>query len=352
MKNCKRMITLAAMIGLVCVMPAVAKDAKPPKLFSENGEMTVTLSGPWRRIKRMVKKDALYPAKLTYEGSDGNSHTLDIQVSPRGISRRLYSCDFPPLKLHFDKEMTKGTEFRGDKSLKLVAYCATSGKYEQYNVKEYLAYRIYNLITEYSFRVRPMMITYQDSERKKDTLTRFGFLIEDLDKVADRNGLKKLELEKISHEHLDATEISKFALFQYLFGNLDWSAFDAHGDDDCCHNSRLIGEGSEAIPKYGIPYDFDSSGLVDPHYALPPAGLGMRNIRQRLYRGFCFANDALPATVELFNQKKPDILALFNDNRHLTDGTRAEAIEYIEAFYEVINDPGKFREEITGKCRG
>jgi len=34
------------------------------------------------------------------------------------------------------------------------------------------------LITEYSFRAKPMMIDYSDSERREDLITCFGFLIE------------------------------------------------------------------------------------------------------------------------------------------------------------------------------
>jgi hypothetical protein len=349
-----RSVALIAALGMFFASPLAAEDRgdKPPKLFSENGEMTVTLTGPWRTIKRNVEDDVLYPARLGYTGYDGQQHSIDVEVVPRGISRRLRICDFPPLKVYFDKEITKGTEFRGDKSLKLVTYCDTHSKYQQYYVKEYLAYRIYNLITEYSFRVRPMMITYQDSDRDKDKLTRFGFMIEDLDEVAKRNGLEKLSIEKISYTHLDPAEISKFSLFQYLIGNLDWSAFDAPGDEDCCHNSKLIGKGPDSVPKYGVPYDFDVSGLVDAHYAVPPDGLRMRNIRQRLYRGFCFANDALPETIELFNQKKPDILALFDNNSHLNAKNRKNAVDYIEDFYQIINDPKKFKSEITGRCRG
>ena len=349
-----RLAAVTVLTSLLLAIPCttIAEDKKPPKLFEETSEMQVTLAGPWRRIKRNIEDDALYPAKLTDTATDGTQKTFDLEVAPRGLTRRLRVCDFPPLKLHFDKNLTKGTEFRGNKSWKLVTYCDTHSKYEQYYVKEFLAYRIYNLITDYSFRVRPMMITYIDSDRAKDSLTRFGFLIEDLDEVADRNDLKKLELEQISHKHLDATEISKFSLFQYLIGNLDWSAFDSPGDEDCCHNSKLIGKDKETIPKYGVPYDFDSSGLVDAHYALPPDGLGVRNIRQRLYRGYCFANDQLPRAVALFNERKTDILALFRNNRHLNDKTRKKAINYIEDFYEIINDPKQFEKQIIGRCRG
>ena len=61
-----------------------------------------------------------------------------------------------------------------------MTYCHTNRKYEQYYVKEFLVYQIYDLITEYSFRAKPMMIDYSDSERREDLITCFGFLIEDV----------------------------------------------------------------------------------------------------------------------------------------------------------------------------
>jgi len=349
-----RFILSAALLGLLLAAPlSFAQDkAKLPKLFSNTGEMQVTLSGPWRTIKRNIEKDDLYPAQLTYTGADGQQHTLDVEVSPRGLTRRLRVCDFPPLKIHFDKENTKGTEFRGNKSLKLVTYCQTSTKYEQYYIKEFLAYRIYNLITDYSFRVRPMVIDYTDSQSKSSSIIRFGFLIEDLDDVAERNDLKKLSVAKIPYTELDPVTISNFSLFQYMVGNLDWAATDGPEEESCCHNAKLIGAGNDAIPKYGVPYDFDSTGLVNAHYALPPNNLKVSNIRQRLYRGFCHSNDQLPGSVKLFNEKKTNILALFKNDKRLTDKNRETAIAYIEGFYATINDPDKFKKEITDKCRG
>lgn len=314
-------------------------------------EMKVTLAGPWHKIEENIERDALYPAKLTYTGSDGAQHTFDVEVSPRGITRRLRVCDFPPLKIHFDKKKTKGTEFRGNKSLKLVTYCDTNSIYQQYYVKEFLAYRIYNLITEYSFRVRPMMMEYLDSETGDDPVTRFSFLIEDTDDVAKRNGIEKLDIDRVPYKQLDPETINHFALFQFLIGNLDWASTDGPGDK-CCHNSKLIGAGEKVSPKFSIPYDFDSSGLVNAHYASPPDAFHMRNIRQRLYRGFCYTNDSLPQSVALFNEKKAEILALFETNTHLKDNIREIAIKYIEGFYKIINNPRRFEREITDKCRG
>jgi hypothetical protein len=345
------LINLIVALLLIAPFSIAAKEKKPPKIFSDATEMNVTLSGPWRKIKRNIKKDDLYPVQLTYTGADGQQHTIEAEVTPRGLTRRFKVCKFPPLKIHFDKEKMKGTEFRGNKSLKLVTYCQTHSKYEQYYVKEFLVYRIYNLITEYSFRAQPMMVEYKDSE-KDDSITRFSFLIEDIDEVADRNDLKKLTVGRVPQSKLDALETSYLSLFQYLIGNLDWAATGGPDKDKCCHNGKIIGKSENENPKYTIPYDFDASGLVNAHYAVPPDGLKVRNIRQRLYRGFCVHNDKLPQAVARFNEKKPDIMALFEDNTHLTKKTRNNTIDYIEDFYEVLNDPKRFKREITDKCRG
>lgn len=347
----KRSAIFVLLISTLLATPLAAKDAKPPKLFDNSDEMKVTLSGPWDTIKRKKKVDALYPVQLTYTGADGQQHTIDAEVAPRGITRRLRVCKFPPLKIHFDKKKMKGTEFRGNKSLKLVTYCNVQGKYEQYYIKESLIYRMYNLLTDYSFRVKPMMIEYKDSD-DDDSITRFGFLIEDTDDVAKRNDVEKLSVSKIPYTTLDPVTTSILSLFQFMIGNLDWAAYSGPKEDGCCHNSKLIGAGVDINPKYGIPYDFDSSGLVNAHYAAPPEGLKVRSIRQRLYRGFCAYNDQLPQTVSLFNEKKTDILALVQNDPHLTDRNRKDVLEYLEDFYEIINDPKLFDRYIIDKCRG
>lgn len=344
--------------SVVCVFlfaqPLLAlADSKPAKLFiKDNREWKITLAGPWRKIQRNVAKDQRYPAQLTYPGEAGQQITIDVEVAPRGITRRHRVCDFPPLKVYFNKRAMKGTAFRGIKSLKLVTYCQTNIKYEQYYIKEYLVYRIYNLITDYSFRVKPLIVDYRDSDRNTKPLTRFSFLIEDIDDVAKRNKLKKLTLPEISPVNLHSVETSYFSLFQYMVGNLDWAATGGPNKERCCHNARLIGTGETENPKYVIPYDFDSTGLVNAHYAAPPDKLKVRNIRQRLYRGFCVHDHTLPLAVERYRQKKSEIMAVFEENTHMSNANRKKAIRYLEDFYQTLDDQKRFKREITDKCRG
>ncbi len=324
---------------------------KPDKLFSNTSEMQITLSAPWRDLKKAIKKDIRYPATLTYTDTNGQSQTISVEVAPRGITRRFKACSFPPLKVYFDKEKMKGTIFRGNKSLKLVTYCQKHSRYEQYYIKEFFAYRIYNLITDFSFRVKPLLVEYKDSKQASKGITRFSFFIEDIDAVAKRNKLEKLSAGRVLSTELDPEQGSNFSLFQLLIGNVDWSATSRSADTTCCHNSRIIGSGVNQSPKYAIPYDFDGTGLVDAHYAAPPNGINIRTIRQRLYRGYCVHNSPLPMAAARFQQQKPAIKRLFTDAARLDSKTRRRALEYIDGFYAIIDSPQRFQMELIDKCR-
>jgi len=350
LRNSQPFVLVLGLLLLVQVSLA-AEEKKPAKLFEDSSEWKVTLTGPWRKIQNNSSKDARYPAQLTYPGADGQEITVDIEVAPRALTRRRI-CDFPPLKVYFDKEKMKGTELRGNKSLKLVTYCDLNRKYEQYYIKEFLVYRIYNLITDYSFRVKPLIVDYQEIGRKSKPVTRFSFLIEDADEVADHNDLEKLTVSKVPPGDLHPVETSYFSLFQYMIGNLDFAATGGPDKNKCCHNAKIIGKSIDETPKYVIPYDFDSTGLVNAHYAAPPDKLKVRNVRQRLYRGFCVQNHTLTQAAERFQEKKPEIMALFENDVHLSNSSRKRAISYLEDFYEVLDDPKRFKREITDKCRG
>ena len=314
--------------------------------------MTVTLKGPWRRITRRVAKPETYPGELIYSDASGQQHGIEIGITTRGLTRRDTVCDFPPLKLWFAKDQRRGTAFRGQASLKMVTHCKTSRSYEQYYIKEYLSYRIYNLITPYSFRARPMMVTYLDTERDSKGYERFGFLIEDVDDMAERNGVKELEIPRISHRKLDPDETSNYMLFQYLIGNLDWSATGGRDPEECCHNSKLIGQSPDKTPVFAIPYDLDSSGLVDTPYAAPPQRLPVRNIRQRLYRGFCIHNQAVPAALGRFRDQRQNIIELFNAETLLSYKVRSRALKFLDGFYHALANSDAVDKLLIGKCRG
>jgi len=333
--------------------PAQAEDAaaeKPPKIFTDDAVISARAEAPWRNVMRHKESDRVWEGVFRYTDRDGAAVSIPIEIAPRGLTRKRV-CDFPPLRFRFDKEAARGTAFRGAGSLKLVTHCLFNSKYEQYYVKEYLAYRVYNLITDLSYRVQGLDMDYADDAEDDNPIERFAFLIEDPDDVARRNGLEKLDINDIEPDRLDPLETSRFMLFQYLIGNLDWSALGGPGDH-CCHNARLIGPAPDAPILNVLPYDLDSSGLVNAHYASPPEGLPVRNVRQRLYRGFCAHNDAVAPALEEYRNKRADIEALFKNEDRLDRGHRKRALAYIEDFYETLDSPEAVQEELIDNCRG
>lgn len=324
---------------------------KPPKIFTDDRVIEARVEAPWRAVMRFKSEEGRsWEGVFRYTERDGRDVTIPIEITTRGLTRKRV-CDFPPLRFRFDKEAARGTAFRGAGSLKLVTHCLQRGNAEQYYLKEYLAYRIYNLATEKSYRVQGLDLAYADDAEDDRPTERFAFLIEDPDDVAKRNGLEKLAINDIPPSRLDPAETSRFMAFQYLIGNLDWSALGGP-EEACCHNARLIGAGPEADALVAIPYDLDSSGLVDAPYARPPDGLrGVRDVKDRLYRGFCAHNDALRPALEEFLGLRGAIVALFENEERLDDRTRRRALDYLDAGFGDMASDRKVADFIDN-CRG
>lgn len=325
---------------------------KPAKLFSADDTLVVTLTAPWRKLQRNEDYQGAYPARIEYRDETGNTAELDLTVERRGIKRQE-ACKFPPIRLRFEKQMVKGTTFRGEKSLKMVTHCEKSKRFDQYYILEMLAYRMYSLLTDYSFRVRPLEVTYLDSETGKSQESRFAFLIEDDSDVAKRNDLKKLKIPRIVADRLEPEISSLFSLFQYMIGNVDWAATAGPDPEQCCHNVKLIAPRPLAPEDYVVPlpYDFDSAGLVDAPYAAPPDALPIRSVTQRLFRGYCVHGGTLDSARQLFLERESAMRALIASEDRLTSGSKKGADRYLGQFFDILKDPGDFDKYVREKCR-
>jgi hypothetical protein len=325
---------------------------KPPKLFDSQATLDVTLTAPWKTILKNEDSEEAYPGQIRYRDSNGADVTLELTVERRGITRQEM-CQFPPIRLRFAKDAAKGTAFRGQKSLKMVTHCKNSKRYDQLYVREMLIYQMYNLLTDYSFRVRPLQVTYMDSEQGKSADMRFAFLIEDDSDVAKRNGLKKLKIGRIAPQSLDPHQAGLMGLFQYMIGNTDWASVRGPEPTECCHNIKLIaprplGKDDYIIP---LPYDFDSAGLVDAWYAAPYESLPIKSVTDRLYRGFCMHNAYLEDARQLILGQQAAILRLIDSESRLTSKSKNQATSYLEEFFEIARDPDDFNKEIIQQCR-
>jgi hypothetical protein len=345
-------LALAAAVALSFAGQATAQTA----LFSTDTELELTIEAPLSTLLRQAPRSTdPHPAVVTLTGA-GEPSRFEIELSARGLSRRTRGyCAFPPLRLDFDADTLRDTVLQGQNRLKLVTTCRPSRNYEQIIVHEYLAYRLYNEITPISYRVRPVRVTYRDTEGRRRDETQFNFLIEDIDDVADRNQRVALDVPSASVRtpQLDAAVAARYGLFQMMIGNLDWDMVAGVPGEDCCHNSKLLAATQESrdavIP---VPYDFDGSGFADAPYAAVPEGLPISNIRTRLYRGMCRHNAEIPAAIETFRARRPQINALIAGEIRLTESKRREAQRYIDDFYEMIENPARVQSQIIQRCRG
>ena len=328
---------------------AVSDKAKPAKLFASDATLALTLTAPWQDFMRDKTTKKAYPGTLEYADESGAKHAMPVTFQPRGHNR-LKVCKLPGIKLVFEKNAVEDTPFRGNKSLKLSTHCSDGERWEQYPIREMLAYRIYNLVTERSFRVRAASVTYVDSAGHSSDGPHFGFLIEDDSEMAKRNDLKKLEVPKLELEQLEPLEASRFSLFEYLIGNTDFAQLSGPSPDRCCHNAVLISADAQS-KVYTVPYDFDSSGLVDAHYAVPSPVLHIATNRERVFRGFCANNATLETARGEFLRLQPQILELARTDTRLTDKSREWVNYYLTTGFDVLRDDGRFARDITGKCR-
>ncbi len=312
-------------------------------LFDGNSILEMELHGPRQELVKKRKQENDWPFRLITDASAQN-----VQIRARGNSR-LRICKLPPLRVEFDGVENQQTAFDGLKKLKLVVPCR-NGEAAQSNVlEEYLAYRIFNFISENSYRVRLFRVTFVDAmERKKaENEVVFGFAIEPRQIFADRVGANAVDVSGVSVASLNRQHMAKVYIFQYLIGNTDWSLVTADGDDVCCHNGELVDINSE---RFYIPYDFDLSGIVNASYAYPDASLSISKVTRRLYRGFCMQREELQTALTDINDKKSDILQELSALSGMEEKEKTKTRKFLEAFFEQAENETKLLDNFERRC--
>jgi hypothetical protein len=343
------------LIGITICLPGVAQTrdgGETAPLFASNDIIDVTITGPFAEIMRERFYDEDSPGTISYQDVEAGEVTLDIGVRTRGRFRRQAKiCPFAPLRLNFKKSATKGTLFAGSNKLKLVTHCRDkSSKYEQALLREYLAYRIFNLMTDASFRVRLLRVKYVDTSKKNREQQTFAFLIEHDKQLAKRIGLELNEIEATEIRYLDRAHTNLASVFQYLIGNTDFSPIRAAEGLPCCHNYVLFGQQEGHI--LSIPYDFDMTGLVDAPHTEPNPRFRLRNARERLYRGRCSNNSYLDGTLQAFLERKQAIYDLLATNPHFESRSRKRTQYFFDEFFETISDPADVQRNLVKRCIG
>src|SRR6202050_5373093 len=154
------------------------------EFFKDTSTLNLTIVANTNKLFKSNKQGSIFPATVVTKLSDGREVNDHIELEIRGHMRHDY-CYVPPLKLIFNYD--KSATLSSLKSLKLVNECKISNTYDQYLLKEFIAYKIYNLLSDLSFRVRLVNVIFSDSASGKKKLNEHAFLLEDVKDVAKRN---------------------------------------------------------------------------------------------------------------------------------------------------------------------
>jgi len=346
--------------ALLVILPLLAAPANtgaanglPLPLFADDSLLEVTIDAPFSTLMDVRPDKAELKGSFSYAEADGTDKRVSVKLRTRGNYRREKEhCDFAPIRLNLKKGEVRGSLFDGQDKLKLVTHCRSFEQdYEQIVFREYLAYALLRELTDLSYGVRLLRITYFDTEKDRD-MTRYGFVIEDDKDVARRSALQLVDEKSLAYNEHDPRRQNLVHVFEYMIGNTEYSLVNPEPDKNCCHNMDILSV-TGSPPYLALPFDFDFSGLVNAPYAEPNPKYRLRNVRTRLYKGLCSNNELLPDTLELFREKRTRLFEAIEKIRgHSVAATRSarSAQNYIEAFYRIIDDPDEVSERLVGKC--
>jgi len=324
----------------------VSGDSLFVPLFDRGDILEITLTADLRSVFSDNDEDRPYrPASFAFMDPAGETAYQDIKIKTRGEYRRLrLGCDVPPIKLNFKKGAVENTLFSGQDKIKLVTHCRSRRRaFEQFVLEEYLVYKTYNILTDSSFQVRLARITYEDTAGERDPVTRYGFLIEDEDLLAERLGEWMMDRGHVHPEDADRELMTLLSVFQYMIGNTDWNV-------PSMHNIRLVFIDPKR-PPLAVPYDFDMSGMVAASYASPNPKWRLDSVRERLFLGYCRSDEKFSAVFNRFNEKRDEIYALWRDFELLERKYRDRVLSYLDSFYDTINSPRRVRRAFLRECQ-
>ena len=314
--------------------------------FQDQDPLSIQLKFSTRDIKKNTNDSTYITSILLIQNKELSWDSLKIKLRARGNHRRQ-NCHYAPLKLKLKKKATKGTMLEGTTKSKLVLPCLLQKNKNDLVVKEYMAYKLYEIISPYHFKTRLANIEFEEEKRSRIKMHNLkAILIEDIDKVALRHNGRAMTRKVHPLQQDDLTSLQN-SFFQYLIGNTDFSKRGGH-------NQKLLYVDNKYV---SIPYDFDMSGLVNAPYAFVS---GMANIKgnisevtQRVYKGYKRDYELLQEVRQEYIASKDEIFAVIDGLKQFfqNPGVFKEAKDYINDFFEIMESDIKFEKYIVDGAR-
>lgn len=311
-------------------------------LFDTDDILNISLRFDISTYKKEKPKDEYMKAVLTYYINSNDSIIKNIRLRARG-NLRYRHCDLPPISLNFKKTDVNNTQFSDLEKLKMVTHCHSGD--EIYLFKEYLCYKLFNVLTDHSFRVRLVKVKYIDTSKDTIPVETYAFFIEPDEMLARRINAVPLDSTNLTQKNIYPEMMDRMAIFNYMIGNTDWSVPVQH---NCVFLSSLnVDMSGLAII---IPYDFDFAGLVEADYALPYKGINPESVDDRRYLGVCRSTDVFLNNLKEFNDKKDEFYRVIKEFPLLDRKTKKVMIRYLDLFYDQLGKPNTILQEMLNSC--
>lgn len=313
-------------------------------IFEGETPMKITLTLDIKKYQKEKFKGEYMPVHFSYEINDSVVVVKEMRMKARGNFRKSH-CNLAPFWLNIKNSNIQNVQLQNIKRIKVVTHCNGSTAYNDYVLKEYLAYKIYNILTPVSFRVRLVKMRYVDTGRKNKVTEGWAFLIEPEELLAERLGATVIKRDNLPMNLMKPADMDLAAMFLYMIGNSDYSVTGRQ-------NIKILG-----MPGYGsqgytpVPYDFDYSGIVNAFYAIPGPDLGIKSVSERYYLGPCSEESLLKSTIEHINQNREEILQIVNDFEYMDLKKRKQIINYLEEYFKLAEDVDPVVYNVRRTCR-
>ena len=343
-----RLNILALFYTFMCTA-IVAQLPKAPDetatLFSDTTPLNLKLQYSIKDLRKKTNDSTYMLSSIQVKNTMGwDSLSMDIRA--RGNFRRD-NCYYVPVKVKIDKKKSRGTVFEGNRKLKLVLPCLMEAYKNDYVLKEYLAYTLFELISPYHYKTRLVNIEFFEEKGQRIKKHRLrGFFIEDSDEVEHR--LKGKEVNRKVHPmQQDALNALRNDLFQFMIGNTDYSTKQGH-------NEKLFYLDAKYIC---LPYDFDMSGLVNASYSgvsnVQNLSKSVSEVTQRVYKGYQRDITLTEQVRREFLNHEGEILKKLSELKmEFESEQQYQAAElFLAGFFKILKNDDRFEKEIVKRAR-
>jgi hypothetical protein len=343
------------LLGIILIVPVFGQNdtidvtfkvheasGKNLRLFERDELLELSLRFDITTFRKQKSKLEYLPALLTLYLNKTDSVNKEIKIKARG-NVRLNICSFPPIRINFKKSESSNDEFVNVDKIKMVTHCQPGNQI--YLLKEYLIYKLYNVLTDYSYRVRLAKINYINTAKNSKPVIEYAFFIEPAEILGKRIKGTEVLTTNLTQKNIKPEMMDRMAIFNYMIGNTDWSV-------PIKHNVTIFGQGLSANPNLGVivPYDFDYSGLNNTNYAVPFETLGLKSVLERRYLGICRSQDVFQKELKEFLEKKNEFIKVINDFPYLNVKSKKEMIMYLEGFFRDFDKHNIIVYKLLNEC--